>query len=165
MTMKVRRRLWAMMPIAEIEQRMRNTRYNNFMCTMTPHPMVLWLTAFYHKERGPRWLPCYLDLKSAASQAMLWELANNRYYRILFFTKEEPHKCLYVKKLNIAVSQLKLLQEWATNARNFPAVGNPQESKALLKRELENNLKPKILMNFEAMHSDSQPGMDASLGF
>jgi len=51
------------------------------------------------------------------------------------------------------------------NARNFPAIGAPQESKELLKRELENNLKPKILMNFEAMHSDAQPGMDASMGF
>lgn len=157
--------LWAMMPAAEIEKRIRNTRYNNFMCTMTPHPMVLWLTAFYNKVEGPRWLPCYLDLKAATSQAMLWELANARQYRILFFSKETPHKCLHVKKLNVAVSQLKLLKEWATNARNFPAGGNPQASKALLKQELENNLKPKILMNFESMHSDSQTGIDASLGF
>ena len=157
--------LWAMMSTDEIKRRSRNTRYNNFMCTMAPHPMVLWLTAFYNKVEGPRWLPCYLDLKSAASQAMLWQLAQTRQYRILFFAKESPNACIYVKTLNVAVSQVKLLQEWVTNSRNFPAIGNPQESKELLKRELEDNLKPKILMNFEAMHSDSQPGMDASLGF
>ncbi|MEL7331201.1 MAG: serine/threonine-protein kinase [Cyanobacteria bacterium J06560_2] len=157
--------LWAMMPAAEIEKRTRNTRYNNFMCTMTPHPMVLWLTAFYNKLEGPRWLPCYLDLKSAASQAMLWQLAQTRQYRVLFFAKESPNDCLYVKTLNVAKSQLTLLQAWATNARNLPAVGDPKDSKALLKKELESNLKPKILMNFEAMHSDTQPGMDASLGF
>ncbi|MEL6158075.1 MAG: serine/threonine-protein kinase [Cyanobacteria bacterium J06623_5] len=157
--------LWAMMPTAEIKKRIRNTRYNNFMCTMAPHPMVLWLTAFYNKIEGPRWLPCYLDLKAGNAQAILWQLANSRQYRILFFAKEAPHKCLHVKTLNIAASQIKLLQEWAMNARNFPAIGAPQESKELLKRELENNLKPKILMNFEAMHSDAQPGMDASMGF
>ena len=157
--------LWAMMDANEIKKRVRNTRYNNFMCTMTPHPMVLWLTAFYNKVEGPRWLPCYLDLKSAASQAMLWQLAQTRQYRILFFTKEAPNDCIYVKPLNIANSQLKLLKEWATNARNFPAIGDPKESKGLLKHELEENLKPKILMNFESMHSDSQPGMDESLGF
>ncbi|MGD1895990.1 MAG: hypothetical protein ACFB16_03450 [Phormidesmis sp.] len=157
--------LWAMLSAAEIEKRIRNTRYNNFMCTMTPYPMVLWLTAFYNKLEGPRWLPCYLDLKSAASQAILWQLAQTRQYRILFFEKEAPNSCKRTKTLNVAQSQLKLLQEWATNARNFPAIGDPKESKALLKKELESNLKPKILMNFEAMHSDKQPGMDASLGF
>ncbi len=157
--------LWAMMGTDEITNRSRNTRYNNFMCTMTPHPMVLWLTALYSKADGPRWLPCYLDLKSATSQAMLWQLAQTHRYRVLFFTKEAPNACIYVKTLNVATSQLKLLQEWVTNARNFPAVGELQESKNLLKRELESNLKPKILMNFEAMHADSQPGMDDSLGF
>lgn len=157
--------LWAMMPTTEIEQRIHNTRYNNFMCTMAPHPMMLWLTAFYHKVQGPRWLPCYLDLKTQTAQHILWTLAEARQYRILFFTKEAPHRCGYVRKLSVAASQRKLFKEWATTAKTFPSIGYPQESKALLKQELENNLKPKILMNFEAMHSDSNPGMDASLGF
>ena len=157
--------LWAMMPAAEIEQRIRNTRYNNFMCTMTPHPMVLWLTAFYNQLEGPRWLPCYLDLKDDASQKMLWTLAKTRQYRILFFDKAPPYQCLHVRQLNIAANQSKLFKEWATTARSFPSIGHPQESKMLLKRELEDNLKPKILMNFEAVHSDAKPGMDASLGF
>ncbi len=157
--------LWAMMPSDEIDQRIRNTRYNNFMCTMTPHPMVLWLTAFYNQIEGPRWLPCYLDLKSEASQKMLWTLAEARQYRILFFTKEEPNNCRNVRQLNVAASQQQLFKEWAMTARGFRTVGIPQDSKALLKRELESNLKPKIMMNFEAMHSDSQPGLDVSLGF
>ena len=157
--------LWAMMPAAEIEQRIRNTRYNNFMCTMAPHPMVLWLTAFYNQLEGPRWLPCYLDLKAEASQKMLWTLAETRQYRILFFDKDPPHSCLHVRQLNIADGQRKLFKEWAMAARSFPSIGHPQESKALLKRELEDNLKAKILMNFEAVHSDAKPGMDASLGF
>ncbi len=157
--------LWAMMPDAEIEKRIRNTRYNNFMCTMRPYPMVLWLTAFYNRNDGPRWMPCYLDLKDTKSQAILWQLTQTQQYQILFFTKEAPHHCSRVKTLNVATTQLKLLQEWATSARHIAAVGSPNESKALLKRELDNNLKPKITMNFEAMHSEHQPAMDASLGF
>jgi len=157
--------LWAMMTTDDIKRRVRNTRYNNFMCTMAPHPMVLWLTAFYHKAEGPRWLPCYLDLKTPSAQQILWTLADTRQYRILFFTKEAPHRCTHVRKLNVAASQRKLFKEWATTAKAFPSIGGPQESKALLKHELENNLKPKIIMNFEAMHSDSKPGIDASLGF
>ncbi len=157
--------LWAMLSADEIDRRIRNTRYNNFMCTMAPHPMVLWLTAFYHKLEGPRWLPCYLDLKVEAAQRMLWTLAEVQTYRLLFFTKEAPHRCQHVRPLKVAAGQRQLFKEWTTTARSFPSIGSPQESKALLKRELETNLKPKILMNFEAMHSDSKPGLDAFLDF
>lgn len=157
--------LWAMMPNAEIEKRIHNTRYNNFMCVMTPHPMVLWLTAFYNRNDGPRWMPCYLDLKSAASRTILWQLIQTQQYQVLFFTEESPHYCSRIKRFSIATSQIKLLQNWAASARHTVAVGSPSESKALLKRELDNNLKPKITMNFEAIHSEEQPAMDASLSF
>lgn len=154
-----------MMPTDEIRKRMGNTRYNNFICTMAPHPMVLWLTAFYHKLEGPRWLPCYLDLKEAGSQQMPGTLAEAQQYRILFFAKESPHDCIYVRSLNVAASQRKLFQQWVTMARNFPSIGSAQESKTLLKQELENQLKPRILMNLEAIHKDSMSGIEASVGF
>lgn len=156
--------LWAMMPQAEIELRASNTRYNNFMCTMAPHPMVLWLTVLYNKVQGPRWLPCYLDIKTEDSQQFLAQLASHRKYHILFFDKDSDHRCRYVQPINVAASQRQLFRDWIAAARSFPS-GNPQDSKALLRKELENNLKPKVLMNFEAMHSDAAPGMDASLGF
>ena len=35
----------------------------------------------------------------------------------------------------------------------------------MLKQELESNLKPKILMNFEVMHVDSKNDAEVSLGF
>ena len=156
--------LWAMMPKHEIELRTGNTRYNNFMCTMAPHPMVLWLTVLYNKVQGPRWLPCYLDFKVEEAQQILTQLANARKYHLMFFEKEDSHRCRHAQLINIAASQRKLFQDWTIAARTFPT-GNPQDSKDLLKRELENNLKPKILMNFESMHSDASPGMDSSLGF
>lgn len=155
--------LWAMMPESEIAQRVRNTRYNNFLCTMSPHPMVLWLTAFYSKLAGPRWLPCYLDLKEETAQKTLWTLAEAQHYRILFFTKEAPHHCIHLRKLNIADNQLKLFKDWAMSARSYHPVGSPQDSKAILKQELENKLKPQILMNFTAMHSDTSQGVEAPL--
>ncbi len=156
--------LWAMMPTAEIEMRMGNTRYNNFMCTMAPHPMVLWLTVLYNKRQGPRWLPCYLDLKSKEALQIIEQLANARKYHLMFFEKENSNRCRHAQPINIAASQRRLFQDWTNAAQTFPT-GDLQNSKALLRRELENNLKPKILMNFESMHSDDIPGMDSSLGF
>jgi len=156
--------LWAMMPSAEIEMRMGNTRYNNFMCTMAPHPMVLWLTVLYNKIQGPRWLPCYLDLKSKEALQIIEQLANARKYHLMFFEKENSNRCRHAQPINIAASQRRLFQDWTNAAQTFPT-GDLQDSKALLRRELENNLKPKILMNFESMHSDDIPGMDSSLVF
>jgi len=155
--------LWAMMAESEIKRRIRDVRYNNFLCTMSPHPMVLWLTAFYSKVEGPRWLPCYLDLKEGISQNILWRLSETQHYRILFFTKEAPNHCVHLRKLTVATNQLKLFKEWAISAKSHRTVGSPQASKAMLKQELENNLKPKILMDFAAMHSDTQSGVEPSL--
>ncbi|MEM8804923.1 MAG: serine/threonine-protein kinase [Cyanobacteria bacterium P01_G01_bin.38] len=157
--------LWVMLAKAQIERRAISTRYNNFICTMSPHPMVLWLTVLYNQSEGPRWLPCYLDLKQGFQQQIAWQLGDDGLYRLLFFTKESPHACMMVRRLNIAPAQRKLLKEWVTMARTTTSVGSAQDSKALLKRELNQNLKAKILMNFESMHSDSQPGNDLSLDF
>ncbi|NEP17702.1 MAG: serine/threonine protein kinase [Leptolyngbya sp. SIO4C1] len=157
--------LWVMLPKAQIQQRATNTRYNNFICTMSPHPMILWLTALYGGAMGARWLPCYLDLKQQQQQQLTWQLAEAGSYRLLFFAKESPHGCELVRQLNIAPAQRKLLKEWVTLGRTTPSVGPAQASKDLLKRELNQNLKTKILMNFESMYSESHPGGDLSLEF
>lgn len=154
--------LWAMMPKFEIRKRILNVRYNNFLCTMSPHPMVLWLTAFYSKTEGPRWLPCYLDLKDDTAQKLLWTLSEAQHYRILFFTKEAPHRCIHLRKLTVAESQLRLFKDWTASATSCRP-GNPQDSKAILKQELENKLKPQILMNLTAMCSETDSDTESSL--
>lgn len=60
--------LWVMLPRSEVSQRLLNTRYNQFLCTIHPHPMVLWITTIYDPMSGPKWLPCYLDLKDARGE-------------------------------------------------------------------------------------------------
>jgi eukaryotic-like serine/threonine-protein kinase len=152
--------LWVMLPREEIERRQQSTRYNNFICTLSPHPMTLWLTAMYSNADGPRWFPVYLDLKNPDSQRIVWLLGECGYYQVLFFSKDAPHRCELTHYFNIASQQRKYLKEWVITANTAPSVGSPNDSKDLMKREYINNLKPRILMNFESMHSDSQPGGD-----
>lgn len=156
--------LWVMLSPAEIEQRVMNTRYNRFIFTLSPHPMVLWLTALYSSASGPRWLPCYLDLKPEFSQQMLWLLGDVGYYYLLFFSSEAPHRCEYVRQLTVPASQQTLLKEWVTTARTQISMGSPSSSKDLLRRELNQGLKPELLLDFKSMHSDSKPRTDAELG-
>ncbi|WP_008313470.1 serine/threonine protein kinase [Leptolyngbya sp. PCC 6406] len=146
--------LWVMLPQVEVDKRLLGSRYNNFICTMSPHPMALWLTVLYNAQHGPRWLPCYLDLKTKAGQEMGFLLGQVGQYKILFFAKENPQRCAHVVSANIANPQRKLLQEWVMAARSHPSVGNAADSKDVLKRELTTSLKPKILKQLEALHEN-----------
>ena len=97
--------LWAMMPQEEITRRLVSTRYNTFICTMSPHPMMLWLTVLYSSTYGARWLPCYVDLKSSLGQQIAGLLKDNGTYKLLLFSLENPGGCSHVLPCTIAGPQ------------------------------------------------------------
>lgn len=146
--------LWVMLQKQEIYKRSVCTRYNHFLCLSAPHPMVLWITVLHNQEHGPRWLPCYLDLKTNQGQEMARLLAKKGYYRLLFFALEQPQHCAHLLTSTIANSQCKLLLDWANAALTMSSVGQSGTSKSLLKAEFE-KLKPKILMKLESIHTES----------
>ncbi len=137
--------LWVMLSPQEIEQRVGNTGYNNFLCTLNPHPMVLWVTAFHSKTQGPRWLSSYLDLKNPSHGKILWHLGESGSYRVLFFSKDSPNPFVASRRLHVAPPQRKLLKEWVLRARTTISVGSFQDSKSILKKELNYKLKPQML--------------------
>jgi eukaryotic-like serine/threonine-protein kinase len=144
--------VWVMLPKTEIEKRMVCTRYNQFLFMEAPHPMVLWLTVLYNRDHGPRWLPCYLDLKNAAGNQMTMLLGNAGKYNLLFFPQEAPGRCINVQPASIAPGQCKLLRDWATLANAAPkSQPVPEVSKEHLKAALE-QMKPKILMKLESIY-------------
>jgi serine/threonine-protein kinase len=151
--------LWAMMSAAEVEGRRNSSRYNQFLCLMSPHPMLLWLTVIYNPHTGPRWLPCYLDLKTTFGRDMARLLGERGYYRLLLFAKEDPQRCAALMACTIAPTQCKQLKEWAITSQSYPSVGQPSVSKNALKQELE-KLKPKILLKLEAL--EDAEGVDLS---
>ncbi|MCU0569639.1 MAG: serine/threonine protein kinase [Oculatellaceae cyanobacterium Prado106] len=148
--------VWIMLPKHEIEKRMVCTRYNQFMFMEAPHPMVLWLTVLYNRQHGPRWLPCYLDMKTPQGRQMAMLLGNVGKYHLLFFAQENPSRCINVQSATIAEAQCRLLRDWASvgqSTTNTPP--NPTISKDYLKSALE-DLKPKILMKLEGIYG-SEP--------
>lgn len=146
--------LWVMLSQQDILSRMSTTRYNRFLCTMSPHPMVLWITAIYRQGAEPRWLPCYLDLKTPQGQEMVRLLSQQGHYRILFFSLEEHQHCADVKTANIAPEQCLMLQQWAICAQTQVSANQPALSKQLLRQELE-KLKPQILRRLESVYDEN----------
>ncbi|MBO1347305.1 MAG: hypothetical protein EBE86_007855 [Hormoscilla sp. GUM202] len=144
--------LWAMLSAREIEQRQVNKLYNklykNFLCSMAPHPMVLWLTVLYNQPQGPRWLPCYLDLKTATGQEMARQLGEIGRYRLLLFPLEGPHTCAEVMTISLSQEQCRRLLDWRNKSQLLPE-SQPSLSKELLKQELD-KLQPQILLKLES---------------
>ncbi|WP_206603225.1 serine/threonine protein kinase [Leptolyngbya ohadii] len=144
--------LWVMLPRIEILKRVTCSRYNQFLFLEMPHPMLLWLTVLYNRGYDPRWLPCYLDLRSTPGRQMATLLGATGHYRILFFAQEEPQRCASVQNVTIAPAQCQLLNDWAMVGQSSRLPPNPTLSKDLLKQELE-KIKPQILRKLEALYS------------
>ena len=134
--------LWVMLRQTEIDNHLLSRRYNQFLCIMSPHPMLLWLTVLYSNKLGPSWLPCYLNLHTKLGQQIAILMAKSGSYRLLFFAQENPQRCQHVLKFTIDPTQCKMLLKWAKESRLKPS-GSPQLSKKLLKSEL-NNIKSNI---------------------
>jgi serine/threonine-protein kinase len=145
--------LWVMLKKEEIQKRLFCTRYNQFLFLPAPHPTVLWITVLYNRVHGPRWLTYYLDLKSLQGQQTARLLGQAKQYRLLFFAKEEPQRCVDIQLLAIAPAQCRMLLEWATIAQMSPPTHNFSLSKSQLKAELE-KLKPQIEMKLESLYRD-----------
>jgi eukaryotic-like serine/threonine-protein kinase len=148
--------LWVMLDSYEEVKKIKlsklyNVVYKTLLCTPTPYPLALWITAFYnhlyHQENGPRWMPCYLDLKTKAGLDMARLLGMKGEYQLLLFAKELPQKCAYVTTIRINPALQSNLQEWVINSPTWQVLGNPQDSKKLSRQLLKDELtklKPRI---------------------
>ena len=154
--------VWVMLPQQEIQSlqvyRLYNVIYKNFLCVMSPHPTLLWVTGIYNRKRspkangkqeqGPRWLPCYLDLKTAYGHELTRLLIEKGEYQVLLFALEQPDVCSHAMTIAINQSQQLQLQEWAITSQSWRSIGQPTLSKNLLKTEFD-RLKPRITTELE----------------
>lgn len=138
--------LWLMLPQQEIKNRALSIRHNGFIFVTSPHPMLLWVTVLYNRELGPKWLPCYLDLQNSQNQRLVWSLAENEYYPLIFFTMEAPHSCVNVLSSRIAATQRQMLKTWLKQSQKLPPSSVPQLSKNLLKIQYK-QMQSQILQN------------------
>jgi eukaryotic-like serine/threonine-protein kinase len=144
--------VWMMLPRQDIQKRLLNMRYNQFLFATAPHPMMLWITAIYDSTQGARWMPCYLDLKNKYYQEMTLLLGQTGYYQLIFFALEDPVHCANVMTTTIAPYQRQLFREWVQSSQNLVSTAAASLSKDVLKAEFE-KLKPKILEKLQRAKS------------
>ena len=136
--------LSVMLDREDIEKRMSSNSYNQFLYLNHPHPTLLWITLLYSAKSEPKWLPCYLDLKSHKGQQITRALANEAGYHILLYALEEPQQCQHVLRATVSGRYRKMLERWANLSQVTRSVGDLKMAKKILKQELEKT-KGKIL--------------------
>ncbi|MGF1489943.1 MAG: serine/threonine-protein kinase [Prochloraceae cyanobacterium] len=144
--------LFVMLDFMDLLNRKSSTRYNKFLFLKSPHPMVLWLTVLYNRQHGPRWLPCYLDLKKTSGRQIIEILARQGCYQILLFALNNPQQCQKVLNSTIAPDQCQAFRDWIDYSKNTRGPDLAKMSKQLLKEEYE-KLKHKITLKLEAVHT------------
>ena len=141
--------LWVMLKNAEIQRRLLSARYNHFLFMPEPHPMILWITTIYDSGFGPRWMPCYLDLKSKMGCLTTRLLAETGYYPLISFAEEHPEQPTNVRTITIRPQQCRNFLAWLEQAHQIPNTGYAHVTKEHLKRAYEQE-KPKILQKLSA---------------
>ena len=141
--------LWLMMSRKEIASCASCMRYNEFSFLAAPYPMVLWLTVLYSHKLEPKWLPCYLDVKSPQNRQVLLALAEKDAYPLVFFTLEKPHLCYNVMSSRVAPAQRQILKNWLEFSHRGPSA-LAQVSKNLLKDQYQ-QVKPRILKRLSSL--------------
>jgi serine/threonine-protein kinase len=109
----------------------------------------------YSSNYGPRWLPCYLDLKTNLGQEIATLLSQSGRYKLLLFALENPHRCAEVLTCTIASPQRSMLQEWVITARTHLSLGAMTTSRDLLRHEFKTTLKDKVLKKLESIYVDA----------
>jgi eukaryotic-like serine/threonine-protein kinase len=141
--------LWVMLNSTEIQRRLLSARYNHFLFMLEPHPMILWITTIFDSGIGPRWMPCYLDLKTKKGRESTFLLAETGYYPLIYFAIEHPDQPANVRTNAISPKQSKNFLTWLEQADQIPARGFASLSKEHLKKAYEKE-KPKILQKLTA---------------
>lgn len=139
-----------MLESEDIKKRKNNIRYSQFLFQSYPHPMILWITLLYSSKYEPRWLPCYLDLKTKIGQQLASALSESKEYFVLFYSLEKPHQCLDLQPFKVMLKQRTSLKQWMS-VSSMISVKHDDEalfSRRKLKQNLD-TLKPKILLELE----------------
>ncbi|NET00213.1 MAG: serine/threonine protein kinase [Sphaerospermopsis sp. SIO1G2] len=126
--------LWLMLSQPEIEKRDKPKIYNQFTFISTPHPMLLWLTVLHNHKLEPRWLPCYLDMKSTQNFDVVSALITNESYPLMFFSLESPHSCVKILANSISKTQKQKLKTWLKQSQMLSSSSDFLSSKHLLKQ-------------------------------
>ncbi len=141
--------LFLMMSQQDIQSRLHSICYNEFVFLVSPHPMLLWLTALYQPKISPKWLPSYLDMHNPEHRFLVTSLAESKRYPLVIFSLEAPHHCSHITSAAIDSEQRQLLKTCLSKSENLRNSHQAQLSKQLLQEKYK-QIQAQILQSLES---------------
>jgi eukaryotic-like serine/threonine-protein kinase len=131
--------LWTMLESDDISvfQPKSTLCFNHFMYQLEPHPMILWVNLLYRRQYEPKWLPCYLDLKTEIGYHISQNLATNNLYYIMLFEIKKPQKYQQLLTVKISEEKMKQLNSFIIKSSYYQGKNQPELSKINLKKQFE----------------------------
>jgi serine/threonine-protein kinase len=138
--------LWTMLESEEINvfQPKSTFCFNHFIYQLAPHPMILWVNLLYRRQYEPKWLPCYLDLKTKIGYEISSNLVSQSLYHIIIFEINKPHKYQQLLTVKIHEEKVNQLQNFIVRSASWQGKSQPELSKISLKKKFE-SVKSNIL--------------------
>ncbi|MGI0483646.1 serine/threonine protein kinase [Geminocystis sp. CENA526] len=131
--------LWTMLESQEVSvfSPQKTLCFNHFMFQLNPHPMILWVNLLYNRHYEPKWLPCYLDLKTETGHQISNNLVAKNLYYILLFELGKPLQYKQLLTVKISSEKIKQLQNFIEQSLSFRGESQPELSKISLKKQFE----------------------------
>lgn len=147
--------VWTMLETEEINKFNPNVTfcYNHFLFQSSPHPMLLWISLLYTRNRELKWLPCYLDLKTELGNQIIISLIKYKIYHILLFALNKSQKYQQILTIKISQDKIKQLETYLQKSNSWQGEKQPELSKKALKQQFE-HMKVSILQAINKVKSN-----------
>lgn len=132
--------LWTMLESDEVNRFIPKSTFcfNHFLFQLSPHPMILWANLLYRRNYEPKWLPCYLDLKTEIGSQIINNLISKNLYYILLFELGKPHKYKQLLTVKINDDKAQKIEQFLSKMTLSPSSSSQaQISKIALKKQFE----------------------------
>lgn len=131
--------LWTMLESVEVSHFKPKSTFcfGHFMFQANPHPMILWVNLLYNRNYEPKWLPCYLDLKTDIGYQISNNLISQKKYHILLFELGNPSSYQEKLTINLSGEKIKQLQNFVFKTSSWQGNKQPEASKIILKKQFE----------------------------
>lgn len=134
--------LWTMLESDEVNHFIPKSTFcfNHFLFQLNPHPMILWANLLYRRNYEPKWLPCYLDLKTEIGYQIVNNLLTKNFYYIILFELNKPEKYKQLLSVKITDDKIKKIEQFLDKisaSPSSPSSSQAQLSKVALKKQFE----------------------------
>ena len=110
--------------------------------------MILWINLLYQRNHEPKWLRCYLDLKTKTGCQISRNLVAQGIYYVLLFELGNPEQYKQLLTTKIAREKINQLDKFIEQSASISLTDNVKQSKLALNQQFE-KIKSKILKLFE----------------